>query len=244
MEIPPNAARHCGSKPFSFRCHPDIPCFTECCRELELALTPYDVLRLSQELQMSGSAFIDRYVVVEQDDQGGFPQLYLGMVDDGRASCPFVSAKGCMVYAGRPGACRAYPVGRGVTLDGDGKVRAMYVLVREVHCLGFAGPQSRNIAEWFENQGLIEYNAINDEVLRLLQHEQMRRGRNLTPEEKDTFILALYKLDQFRKLVSSPHFRDKYLPRRGERESVLADDLSLLRFGIRWLQEVLFAEKS
>ena len=33
-------------RPFTFACHPGVPCFTECCRELDLALTPYDVLRL------------------------------------------------------------------------------------------------------------------------------------------------------------------------------------------------------
>ena len=243
MHFPENVTRLCGKKRFSFACHPKVPCFTECCRELELALTPYDVICLCKELQMSSAEFIERYAVVEQDEREGFPNVYLGMVDDGRASCPFISANGCKVYESRPGACRAYPVGRGATLDAHGNVSEMHVLVREEHCQGFSEPHSHNVTEWFENQGLIEYNAINDEVLGLLHHEKIRQGRCLTKDEKDTFILALYQLDEFRKMVSSPVFYEKYMLSKEERRSALADDLNLLRFAIRRLQELLFTEK-
>ena len=244
MHFPENISRLCGKKRFSFGCHPGITCFTECCRELELALTPFDVLCLCKELQMSSAEFLNRYVVMEQDERSCFPDLYLGMVDDGRASCPFISADGCKVYNSRPGACRAYPVGRGVTLDAKGAVLETYVLVHEEHCQGFSEPHSHNVAEWFENQGLTEYNSINDELWDLLYHEQVRQGGGITPEEKETFLLALYKLDEFRKMVSSPAFYDKYMFSKEEIQAVLADDLHLLRFGIRWLMEVLFAKKT
>ena len=244
MHFPDNVSRLCGKKRFSFGCHPKLACFTECCRELELVLTPYDVLCLCKELQMGAADFIDRYVVVEQDESVGLPNLYLGMVDDGRASCPFISNSGCRVYKSRPGACRAYPVGRGVTLDAHGNVREVHVLVHEEHCQGFLEPQSHNVSEWFENQGLLEYNAINDEVLNLLHHAKVHQGLRLTKDEKDTFILALYKLDEFRKMVSSSAFHEKYMLNTEERSSVIADDLKLLRFGIRWLQEFLFTKKA
>jgi Fe-S-cluster containining protein len=239
-----NVTRLCGPKRFSFGCHPNVACFTECCRELDLVLTPYDVLCLRKELQMKSAAFIDRYVVVEQDEGGGFPGLYLGMIDDGRASCPFISENGCKVYNGRPGACRAYPVGRGATLDRNGAKQELYVLVREEHCQGFAAEdQNHTVAEWFENQGLIEYNKINDEVLTLWQHEQVRKGIRLSREQNDNFLLALYRLDEFHELVSSSGFQDEFMLTEEERCSVLSDDLSLLRLGIRWLKETLFAEK-
>ena len=244
MKFPENVTRLCGKECFSFGCHPGVPCFTECCRDLELALTPYDVLRLRQDLQMSSAEFIDRFILVEQDENNSWPRLYLGMVDDGRASCPFISKGGCRVYHNRPGACRAYPVGRGSMLDANGKVREIHVLVREAHCRGFAEPQKHTTAEWFVNQGLLEYNIINDEVLNLLQLEQVRQHGSLTPEERDMFLLALYKLDEFRDLVSTSAFQDKYLLSREKRRSILADDLDLLRFGIHWLQEVLFTGKA
>lgn len=244
MQFPDNVTRLCGLKGFSFGCHPDVTCFTECCRELDLVLTPYDVLHLCKELEMTAAAFIERYVVLEQDENNIFPVLYLGMVDDGRASCPFISKSGCRVYNGRPGACRAYPIGRGVTLDSNGKKQELYVLVREDHCRGFAEDQTHTVAEWFENQGLVEYNKINDEILTLLQHEQVSKGMRLTREQKDNFLLALYKLDEFRELVSSPGFQDEFMLTEEEKRLIFSDDLKLLRFGIRWLKETLFTEKN
>jgi len=243
MQFPDNVTRLCGKKRFFFGCHPRVTCFTECCRELDLLLTPYDVLCLSKELQMRAKEFIDRFVVIEQDEQGGFPRLYLGMVDDGRASCPFISNRGCKVYNSRPGACRAYPVGRGATLDANGQVQEIHVLIREEHCRGFAESHSHSVAEWFENQGLNDYNVLNDEVLSLLQHEQIQQGILLTQAQKDNYILALYKLDEFRKMVSSAAFRDKYILSEKEQSAILTNDLNLLWFGIRWMKDLLFTEK-
>jgi Fe-S-cluster containining protein len=244
MQFPDNVSRLCGLKRFTFGCHPNVTCFTECCRELDLLLTPYDVLSLSKELQMSSTEFIDRYVVIEQDEDDVFPMLYLGMVDDGRASCPFISKNGCSVYNGRPGACRAYPVGRGTTLASNGKKQELYVLVREDHCQGFAETSDYTVAEWFENQGLIEYNKINDELLTLFQHEEVGSGLRFSREQNDNIMLALYKLDQFHDLVSTSEFQDEFKLTEEEKNSALSDDISLLRLGIRWLSETLFTEKN
>ena len=244
MQFPENVTRLCGLKRFSFGCHPKVACFTECCRELDLALTPYDVLRLRQELKLNSADFIERYVVLEQDENDIFPVLYLGMVDDGRASCPFITEKGCRVYNGRPGACRAYPVGRGATLDGNGKRQELYVLVREDHCKGFTEPETHTVLEWFESQDLEEYNKVNDEVLSLLQHEKVHKGVRLNRKQIDNFLLALYKLDEFHELVLSSSFNDRFILTTEERTAALADDLSLLRFGIRWLKKNLFKENN
>lgn len=242
MHFPENVTRLCGRKKFTFSCHPDIGCFTECCRDLELALTPYDVLRLCRELDLSATEFLDRYVLVEEDGKNNVPRVYLGMVDDGRASCPFISTEGCRVYPNRPGACRAYPVGRGVTLDKNGQVREIHVLVREDHCRGFAESSAQTAAEWFENQGLIEYNTFNDAVMNLLHHEGFRNNKGLTQKQKYNFLLALYRLDDFRKAVSSPAFQERYRITPEISEKILAGERSLLLFGIRWLQDNLFAE--
>lgn len=244
MQFPDTVTRLCGLKRFSFGCHPDVACFTECCRELDLILTPYDVLRLRKELQMGSADFIDRYVVLEQDENNGFPVLYLGMVDDGHASCPYISKSGCRVYNNRPGACRAYPVGRGATLGGDGRKQELYVLVREDHCQGFAESRDYTVAEWFENQGLLEYNALNDELLSLLNHEKVQSGKQVSRDQYDKILLALYRLDAFQELVSSPEFQKEFMISEEDKKGILSDDLALLRFGIRWLQEALFTEKN
>jgi hypothetical protein len=119
----------------------------------------------------------------------------------------------------------------------------MHVLVREPHCLGFTAATSHNVAEWFADQGLALYNEFNDEILGLLQHDEIRRGkRTLVGGERDDFLLALYRLDEFGSIAARPAFYEKHLPDSTEREALLADELRLLRFGIRWLTERLFAE--
>ena len=37
---------------FTFACHPGVPCFNDCCGDVNIFLTPYDILRLKQALNM------------------------------------------------------------------------------------------------------------------------------------------------------------------------------------------------
>ena len=46
---------------FTFGCNPGVACFNECCRDLNQFLTPYDILRLKNHLNLSSSAFLERY---------------------------------------------------------------------------------------------------------------------------------------------------------------------------------------
>ncbi|NOQ45768.1 MAG: YkgJ family cysteine cluster protein, partial [Desulfobulbaceae bacterium] len=167
-QLPENFHRIDKNEPFCFACHPGVSCFTECCRELDLALTPYDVLRLKNRLQIHSGTFLEQYVIMEWDEQQPFPTCYLTMVDDGRASCVFVQPKGCSVYEDRPGACRAYPVGRGASKNEDGSIEEIFVLAREPHCRGYEEKQSQTAPEYFSGQGLISYNRFNDQVMQLL----------------------------------------------------------------------------
>jgi len=242
MQFPENVTRLCGSRKFSFGCHAGVKCFTECCRELELSLTPYDFLRLRKNLALSSADFIKQYIVIEQEESDVFPCFYLGMVDDGRASCPFVGPAGCKVYEDRPGACRAYPVGRGAMLGADGRQQEIHVLVKENHCFGFEESQSFSVAEWFHNQGLADYNTMNDEVMSLLQHDQIRQGARFSPRQIEFFLLALYKLDEFREFVSGAEFPARFKIAEQDRQAALADEKSLLEFGIGWLIKTLFDE--
>ncbi|MCF6289615.1 MAG: YkgJ family cysteine cluster protein [Desulfobacterales bacterium] len=240
LHLPDHVEQLGRDQTFCFACHPGVVCFTGCCRELELALTPYDALRLSRELGLTNSEFLDRHVVIEQEAGETFPRFYLGMVDDGRASCPFVSTAGCAVYNGRPGACRAYPVGRAAMLGRNARREEFHVLVREPHCRGF-NDQARTwtVDQWIADQGLLEYNRINDELLFLFHHPRVRRGLVLSKDERDRFILALYRLDEFRALVAGPGLGKDFTLDPATREAALDNDTELLRLGVRWLQTLL-----
>ena len=223
---------------FRFRCHPGVACFTDCCRELELALSPYDVLRLSSHLGLAPSTFLDKYVLIELAEGSAFPQAYLCMVDDGRASCPFVSPAGCRVYADRPSACRTYPLGRGAFTTEDGKRDEVHVLLTEPHCKGFNENEQQDVSAWQKDQNLATYNAINDELLNILHHPRLKDG-NPPDEQEEEIYLFLYSLDTFRQQLLNGDLALPFHITKNEREELATEDLALLRLGIRWLAHVL-----
>ena len=230
---------------FSFACHPGVACFTECCRELDLALTPYDVLRLKRCLNITSNAFLDQYVIVEWDEHQSFPTCYLTMVDDGRASCVFLEQNGCAVYADRPGSCRAYPVGRGAALESEGKPVESLVLIQEPHCKGFEEACQQTINAYLQNQGLPLYNHYNDALLPLLQHASIRTGR-LQPSRRqlDHYMLALYDLDRFRREINEGRITLDSPLSAQQLSGLTGNDEELLLLGIRWLMHEIFHEES
>ena len=223
---------------FRFRCHPGVACFTDCCRELELALSPYDVLRLSKHLGLAPSTFLDRYALVEQAEGNAFPRVYLCMVDDGRASCPFVTATGCRVYADRPGACRTYPLGRGAFTTPEGGRHEMHVLLTEPHCQGFSEGEHQDITAWQKDQDLAFYNAMNDDLLPIPHHPRLINGHPPEEHEEGIFLL-LYNLDTFRLQLLDRTLALPFSLTKSERQELATEDLALLRLGIRWLNHVL-----
>lgn len=242
MRTPAIAAEHARplspEESFLFSCHPGLACFTECCRELDLVLSPYDVLRMRRNLGLKSSAFLDRYVLVEFPDDGGFPLVYLAMLDDGRASCPFISRDGCLVYADRPGACRTYPLGRGAFLSPGGDREEFHILLREPHCQGFSEPEIQSVRAWVTSQDLFTYQAINDELLFIHQQSGIKGGMPLSDREREIYLL-LYDLDTLDQKVLAGDGDLPFLLTEKERRALAGDDLALLRLGIRWLTHVL-----
>jgi len=227
-------------QPLRFACHPGVPCFTECCRLLELELTPYDVLRLKRHLGMPSDAFLERYAVVEDDPQAPYPRCFLGMRgDDPAGRCVFVQSGGCRVYPDRPGACRSYPVARGAFIDRQGRVGERFALVREPHCRGFAEATTRPVREYLDSQGMGPYNQANDRLLGLLHHPRFREGYRLPPAARRLFLLALFDLDRFRGQAEALA-QEKGGPRPPDRVAAL-DDEALLAWSARWLTQVLLA---
>ena len=86
---------------FAFRCHPGISCFTQCCRDVTIALTPYDVLRLRKALGISSYEFLEKYTLIIPKKNRLIPLVVLKMNDEDK-KCPFVIEEGCRVYQERP----------------------------------------------------------------------------------------------------------------------------------------------
>ncbi len=237
--LPEHISRIDGDESFTFACHPKVKCFTECCRLLELALTPYDVLRLRKGTGLTSEDLLAKYIITEQEPGEAFPRLYLTMVDDGRASCVFVGEDGCSIYAHRPGACRAYPLGRAVTRTDLG-FEEHFVILQENHCQGFLEAATHTPRRYTHDQELTLYNQFNDAVLEILQHDAIRNG--FIPSHKDValFILALYNLDTFRRLLLEDQL-ERIILNKEEKEQ-LTDDENVLKFAIALLHRTVFAQ--
>lgn len=236
--LPEYVTRLDGRDTFTFGCHPGVTCFTDCCRMLELALTPYDVLRLRKATGLTSRELLEHYIITEQDPGEPFPRFYLTMVDDGRASCVFVSPEGCTVYPHRPSACRAYPLGRAAVRAGNGAILEHFVIMKEAHCRGFLEATQQTPLQYSIDQELTVYNTFNDAVVQILQHETIRQG--LIPGRKDIelFTLALYDLDTFRQMLMEDKVESTILsPPEKDR---LQDDEELLLFAIELLKRQLF----
>lgn len=224
---------------FKFKCHAGLKCFTDCCRELELALSPYDLLRLKKALSLTSGEFLERHAVIEFEDDDRFPRVYLGMVDDGKASCPFVKETGCIIYIDRPGACRTYPVGRGASMAKNKQVVAKYVLMKEPHCHGFDSSQNQTIDEWEEDQQIKLYNRFNDELMVLSQHPKIKTGQRLSQEQADQYVNTLYDIDRFREIIANNHPSEVDLLGFSLND-LLNDDTILLSYAIQWFAKKLF----
>lgn len=223
---------------FTFACHKGVECFTECCRMLELAVTPYDVLRLKAAMGLSSDEFINTYIIIEREPGETFPRFYLTMVDDGRASCVFVTKDGCSVYDNRPAACRAYPVGRAAMRGAQGQITEHFVLIKEPHCHGFRESVEQSVTAYSKDQDLNTYNRFNDALIDILQHEAVRKGFIPSKKQIELFILALYNLDQFRHRLFNNTLTST--PLNTTQKERLKDDENLLLYSINWVTEQLF----
>ena len=49
---------------FKFACHPGVSCFNRCCGDVNIFLSPYDVLRMKKRLGMTSGDFLEQYASV------------------------------------------------------------------------------------------------------------------------------------------------------------------------------------
>ncbi|MFT5697222.1 MAG: Fe-S-cluster containining protein [Desulforhopalus sp.] len=222
---------------FAFACHKGVSCFTECCRMLELALSPYDILRLRHSTGKTSTELLDQFVIMEQDPGEPFPRFYLTMVDDGRASCIFVSTEGCTIYPDRPAACRTYPLGRGAQKNPEGMVVDHFILIQENHCHGFAEPATQTPIEYTADQELSPYYRFNDLVAGILQHDSIRKGFIPSKKQIELFTLVLYDIDRFRILIEKGEIQLS-----GANAIANYNDEQLLERGVGWISNQLFPQ--
>lgn len=232
------------SKTIRFRCRKGIGCWNACCSNIDISLTPYDVLRLKKRLGLGSGEFLNLYTVPYEMERDGMAGVKLRPVE-GAAACRFMTAEGCAVYADRPTACRYYPVALlSMRKQGESVDRDSYALVKEPHCLGHQEPRSLTIAEYRREQGVEEYDELA-RGWRQLVLKKKSAGPTIGKPSKASlqlFFMACYDIDRFRAFVTSEGFRGLYDIPPPEMAEALADDTSLMLFAFRFLRQALFGE--
>jgi Fe-S-cluster containining protein len=231
---------------FSFRCHPGVHCYNSCCGDVNIALTPYDILRLRRRLGISSGEFLTRYTVRPFTKDQTLPVVLLKMEDHRQGKpCPFVSEPGCSVYEDRPWPCRMYPVGTAsARTDADPDGPEFYFLMSEDRCGGFEEEQGWTIRKWMDNQGVGPYDEWGELFKEINLHPHFRGGGTLNPQQMEMYFTACYDLDRFRSFVLESRFLDLYEVEPETVEQLRADDEALLRFAFRWLKTCLFREET
>jgi len=237
---------------FGFSCHKGISCWNACCRDTDITLTPFDILKLSRTLDLRPAEFLRRFAVSAIWERADLPVAKLRVADEegGHKPCVFLDdEEGCTVYDDRPVACRYYPLGlAAVKLKGHEAPEDFYFLVEEDHCRGHAEPKQQSVAEFRAEQGVEPYDLQNRgwiEILMKMTSWKTLGGPNgKAPGErtKQMFFMATTDVDAFRRFVFETSFLESYDVDPALAGRLGSDDEALMRFAFDWLKHILFNE--
>jgi Fe-S-cluster containining protein len=235
-----------GSKQIRFQCRKGISCWNACCSNIDISLTPYDIVRLKQRLDISSGELLQKYTVPYELEPGGIAGVKLRPVENGTA-CQFMQPEGCGVYEDRPTACRYYPVALlSMRKQDEYTDTSSYALVKEDHCKGHLEARNLTIDEYRKEQGVEEYDEFARGWRQLILKKKSSGPSVGKPSKRSLqlFFMACYDTDRFREFVISEGFTQLYDIPAGEMKQLLIDDTELMLFGFRFLKQVLFGENT
>ncbi len=235
-----------GGKEIQFRCRKGIACWNKCCSNIDISLTPFDILRLKKRLGLTSTEFLAQFTLPYEMEKDGIAGVKLKPVEGGSA-CQFMVDEGCDVYSDRPTACRYYPVAllsmrkQGESTDSDS-----YALVQEPHCLGHNEPRPITIDDYRKEQGVNVYDELARGWRQLVLKKKSSGPTIGAPSKRSLqlFFMACYDVDRFAEFVKSDSFNDLFELTDEEKAKIHGDDEQMMLFGFRFLRQVLFGEES
>ncbi len=232
---------------FRFRCHPGIGCFNRCCRNLNLFLYPYDVMRLRARLGITSDEFLDRHVDVVLRPGSHFPDVLLRMAENSQRTCPFLTDQGCSVYPDRPDTCRTFPLEQALIHDGETDEDASVFFFRPPDfCLGRHEDFAWTVPEWVEDQEAQDYHRMTirwAELRGLFQNDPWGGEGPGGTRAKMTFMAA-YNLDRFREFVFGSSFLKRFKIKSDLLRKIEKDDTQLMLLGFDWIKLFLWGIRS
>lgn len=232
---------------FKFKCHKGVSCFTECCRGIDIMLTPYDILTMRKKLDIDSEKFLSIFTTPQLLEKADLPVVTLKLLDDERKSCPFVQdEEGCVIYEDRPTTCRYYPLGVGSLSysgeQGDNEDKEeFFFMIKEPHCKGFDEPDEWTVEEWREDQGVDLRDEVNEGWLDLMvRKKSLPASMKLSENAKQMFFTVCYNIDKFKQFVFESSFLTRYNIPEERVAEIKDDDVKLLQFGFEWLKVTFF----
>ena len=230
---------------FTFHCHKGVSCFNDCCGDVNIFLTPYDIIRLKDKLGISSGEFLSKYTISPFDEKLQYPVVMLKMEENEKRSCPFVGEDGCTVYRDRPWSCRMYPLGQASPKEGSEALDdEFYFLLQESVCKGFAEDKKWTVAEWIKDQGIDDYHELGELFKEIALHDSLREGKGMSMEKVEMFFTVAYNIDKFHDFVFKSTFFDRFEVDEDTKNKIRNDDVELLKFGFEWLRFSLFGEST
>ncbi|WP_419175615.1 YkgJ family cysteine cluster protein [Desulfosediminicola sp.] len=246
QKVFPEGMEPLGTTPFNFSCHPGVPCFTTCCKKVDLVLYPYDIICLKNRLQIDSEEFLQRYTALVKGSNPFFPTVMLALTEEGRGECPFLTDDGCAVYEDRPTDCRTYPLERAVDRNPEkGGVAEYYFLAKHDYCAGHEEQQLLTAREYIRSQKLDRHNTMNGlwaEIDTLFMQNPWKGEGAGGPGQQLAFLIC-YNIDGFRRMAEERNLFDQFKLPKSRRRSINSSDEELLKFGFDWLK-MLFGGKS
>ncbi|MDP8208878.1 MAG: YkgJ family cysteine cluster protein [Candidatus Electryonea clarkiae] len=229
---------------FSFSCNPGVSCFNKCCTDVNIFLTPYDIIRLKNRFDMDSEEFLARYTIMPMDARQSYPIVLFKMQNDEDKSCPFLDAeKGCSVYEDRPWPCRMFPIGKASPKEES--AFPFYFFMREDVCKGFEeATDNWTIESWIENQEVGPYDEMGELFKGIALNTFFGKGQRLTPPLMEMFHMVCYNIDKFKVFVFESTFLDRFEVPEDRIEKMRTDDVELQKFGYEWLRFSLFQERT
>ncbi len=232
---------------FSFHCHQGLSCFNLCCRNLNLFLYPYDVVRLKKRLGITSDQFIDKYVDIVLRRSSFFPEVLLRMSENKKKTCPFLTESGCSVYPDRPDTCRTFPVEQGMMYDAETKKKVLIHFFRPPDfCLGRHESKKWTACTWSNDQHAVLYNKMTlqwAELKGLFYTDPWGNEGPNGPRKKMAFM-ATYNMDQFRNFLFNSSFLKRYKVKSVILKKIKADDVELMNFGFEWVKFYIWGIKT
>ncbi len=235
--------------PVKFSCHKDISCFNSCCKQADVMLGPYDVIRMKNHMKMDSEAFLKEYTVPWEIEAKGMVGVKIKTTED--KHCLFVIDEGCGIYEDRPAACRYYPFGLMGIKHTDAKTdEQAFFRIKEDHCKGFdeipEGTKEINIQEYRVDQKVEIFDELNRDWIRLMLKKKSAGPAvgQVSPSSLQMLFMATFDMDRFNRFLKSDNFRTIYNVTDKEFKIITTDDVERLKFGYRLMLQVLFGEKS